>query len=370
MYQIDRKSNRLTKIDEKAFAELGFKEREHLQEWIVNEPKIFGEEDELLIIQKEFDGFADTKERLDVLALDKNGNLVIVENKLDDSGRDVTWQAIKYASYCSSLRKEDIRIIFQEYLNKQGLSAKAEEVLCEFFELEYEDIRLNKNNEQRIILVAAKFRKEVTSTVLWLMGFGIRMQCFKVTPYKKGDDLLLDIEQIIPVKGTEEYTIKKAEKVQEDIRIENNAKVSESLRLEFWAVLLKEVNKKTELFKNVNPKKDSWIAAGSGYSGVPYLFSFNKDISRVELYIDVGNKEENKKLYDFLYKNKNAIEKSFGDELNWNRAEEKKASFVYKTIDKSPYHKEDWAEIIAKLSDMMPLFEGAIAGWLKKYKTM
>lgn len=31
----------------------------------------------------------DTRECLDLLALDKDGNLVIIENKLDDSGRDV-----------------------------------------------------------------------------------------------------------------------------------------------------------------------------------------------------------------------------------------------------------------------------------------
>jgi RecB family endonuclease NucS len=41
-----------------------------------------------LIIQKEFAGFGDTKERLDLLALDKKGKLVVIENKLDDSGRD------------------------------------------------------------------------------------------------------------------------------------------------------------------------------------------------------------------------------------------------------------------------------------------
>jgi hypothetical protein len=42
-----------------------------------------------------------------------DGNLVIIENKLDDSGRDVTRQALKYASYCSSLSKEEMRVIFQ-----------------------------------------------------------------------------------------------------------------------------------------------------------------------------------------------------------------------------------------------------------------
>ena len=66
-------------------------------------PRVLGED--LLIIQKEFYGFADTRERLDLLALDKEGRLVVVENKLDDSGRDVVWQALKYVAFCSSLKK-------------------------------------------------------------------------------------------------------------------------------------------------------------------------------------------------------------------------------------------------------------------------
>lgn len=88
--------------------------------------------EELLIIQKEFDGFSDTRERLDLLALDldKDGNLVVIENKLDDSGRNVTWQAIKYASYCSSLTKQDVIDIYQKYL---GETASAEESLSDFF---------------------------------------------------------------------------------------------------------------------------------------------------------------------------------------------------------------------------------------------
>jgi hypothetical protein len=38
--------------------------------------------------------------------------LVLIENKLDNTGRDVTWQALKYVSYCSGLSKEQIRGIF------------------------------------------------------------------------------------------------------------------------------------------------------------------------------------------------------------------------------------------------------------------
>lgn len=79
MYRIDRASNNIVKLDQKQFRELRIRERAHLQEWIAKNPEILGEE--LLIIQKEFDGFNDTSERLDLLALDKDGNLVIIELK-------------------------------------------------------------------------------------------------------------------------------------------------------------------------------------------------------------------------------------------------------------------------------------------------
>ncbi len=124
MYLIDKTTNRISKLEAQSFTELGFSERNHLQEWLANNPEALGEE--LLIIQKEFNGFNNTNERLDLLGIDKEGNLVIIENKLDDSGRDVTWQALKYASYCSTLKKEQIRRIYQEFLDKQGNNEDAE----------------------------------------------------------------------------------------------------------------------------------------------------------------------------------------------------------------------------------------------------
>ena len=115
-FRIDTATNSIVPLTLRQFGDLGFKEREHLQEWIAKQPSCLGEE--LLVIQKEFAGFADTNERLDLLALDKQGSLVLIENKLDDTGRDVTWQALKYASYCSRLRTDEIHKIYQEYLTK------------------------------------------------------------------------------------------------------------------------------------------------------------------------------------------------------------------------------------------------------------
>ena len=72
-----------------------------------------------------------TRERLDLLALDKDGKLVIIENKRDDTGREVVWQAIKYAAYCSSLNKAEIVEIYQRYLDRSNIGMSAETKICE-----------------------------------------------------------------------------------------------------------------------------------------------------------------------------------------------------------------------------------------------
>ena len=65
MFQIDRSSYRLTKLERTSFTEVGFREREHLQEWLAVMPDALCEamsegQDSLLIIQKEFEGFEPT----------------------------------------------------------------------------------------------------------------------------------------------------------------------------------------------------------------------------------------------------------------------------------------------------------------------
>ena len=169
-------------------------------------PDALGED--LLIVQKEFDGFADTRERLDLLALDKEGRLVVIENKLDDSGRDVVWQVLKYVAYCSGLTKAEIIEIYQKYLDRWFEGANAVTNLCEFLDVEeLDDMVLNAGNEQRLLLIAANFRKEVTATVLWLLGHGVRAQCFRVVPYSFGEEIFLNLQQIIPTPEAADYMI-------------------------------------------------------------------------------------------------------------------------------------------------------------------
>ncbi|MDQ1154667.1 DUF4268 domain-containing protein [Brevundimonas sp. SORGH_AS_0993] len=359
MYRIDRATNSIQALKKVSFRELGFRERTHLQEWIARQPSALGED--LLIIQKEFAGFSDTSERLDLLALDKQGSLVIIENKLDDTGRDVTWQALKYASYCSALTKEDIRQIYQDYLRKCGRTDTAEEALGVFFEQEYDDLTLNKGVTQRIILVAAKFRKEVTSTVLWLSSFRLRIQCFRATPFTLGDDLFLNMEQIIPVKDTEEFTIGLADKAKEEIEgVETEAR-RHPIRRQFWTELIRAMNATpSKLYANISPGKESWISAGSGTRGVGFNFGATQRYARAELYIDRGDTAENEAVFDRLYADRAAIEVSVGTSLTWERLDHRRACRIKLEQPADVFQKEQWPAMIAFMTDAMVRLERAL----------
>ena len=365
MYKINKEGNSIEQIKEVSFKSLGFKEREHLQEWIAKNPTCLNEE--ILIIQKEFNGFNDTKERLDLLALDKQGNLIIIENKLDDSGKDVTWQVLKYASYCSNLNSTQILNIFDSYLKSTGNSETAEEILVEFFGNEDYEATLNNGDSQRIIMVSANFRKEVTSTVLWLMNYGLRIQCFKTTPYQMGDSMFLNFEQILPMQEMEEMIIGMANKNRDTIKHQEVKKERHLVRLDFWRKMIDKVNKTCSLFQNVSPSKDHWLNSGSGMSGVGYTAVATKSYVRVELSITRNDTLENKQVFDYLYDRKEVIEKSFGSTLIWERLDEKKMSRVKFQLDNvSIFDKEDWENMTEFLAVYFPKFEVSFKKYLKE----
>jgi hypothetical protein len=358
MYIINKEFNRIEKIESTTFKQLGFKEREHLQEWIANNPSCLNED--LLIIQKEFDGFNDTYERLDLLALDKQGNLVIIENKLDNTGKDVTWQVLKYASYCATLNSSQIITIFNQYLAKIGGTESAEEVLEEFLETEDFREKLNIGNSQRIMMIAGEFRKEVTSSVLWLLNYGLRLQCFKATPYKLQEQLFLNMEQIIPIKEAEDFVISMANKSREEVGNQEQTKERHVIRQKFWNAYLKEINKVSNLYQNVNASKDHWISAGSGISGVTYTSVATGDYIRIELAILGKSQVENKAVFDALFAKKVTIESKFGTNLIWERLDNKKMSRIkceYNGV--SILNEDDWDKMIAFMVKCVPIFESA-----------
>lgn len=368
MYILDQNNNILQKARICTFKELNLEERKHLQEWIAAEPSSLGEE--LLIIQKEFDGFADTKERLDLLALDKQGCLVIIENKLDDSGRDVTWQAIKYASYCSSLSKSEIIQMYQKYL---GEGHNAEEMISEFMDgKEIKEIDLNPDNSQRIFFVAANFRKEVTSSVLWLTNFNLRLKCFKVTPYKYGDRVLIDFDQIIPIKDTEEYTIKMATKKQEAVQDAGVTAANDQKRQAFWQKFIEYNKAHNGPYSSASGTSDRWLGKSLGFGGISCEVTINNPNIRTSVTFNIGDKTENKKAFDYVAQFKDEIEKALPDyDLSWERGDDKVTSVIRCTRTGLGLPDDDrYDEIISYLTTSAQAFIQVFGKYIAKYKKL
>lgn len=361
MFRVDRTQNRLSRLIQKRFSDLALRERDHLQEWLANQPDALGEE--LLIIQKEFDGFDETRERLDLLALDKDGNLVVIENKLDDSGRDVTWQALKYTAYVSGLTKTQIVDIYQQYLDRFCGGGNAVARLCEFMEVEdLGEIHLNPGTDQRMIFIAANFRREVTATVLWLLSRGIQAQCFKVTPFMLGEELILDIQQIIPTPEAADFMIGMSTKDNEEKITHDTQKKRHQLRIKFWEAALDQLRADgVTLYQNISPAKDHWLSAGSGMRSCPYQMIFSRDEARVEISLQRSDAAENKWVFDQLFAEKDKIEAAFGAGLDWRRMDDKKASRIVYSEPFEGFDRSVWPQMIAWLSDRIQKLEAAFS---------
>lgn len=363
MFKINRATNRIQAVRKPSFSELGFRERDHLQEWLAHEPSALGEE--LLIIQKEFAGFDGTRERLDLLALDKAGRLVIIENKLDDSGKDVVWQSLKYAAYCSTLDTKQIVSIFRQHIGA-STDDDAKEQLVDFLDDQNgEDLALNPTGTQRIFLVAAQFRDEITSTALWLLGRGINITCIQVTPFQSDNDLFLDVSQIIPPPDTEDFMIRLAEKTVSDDKAAHGEVERHKRRRTYWDRLLKVAEERgIGVLANKSSTNDNWMTAKVGKSGIHFAMIITEKEARVQFELVSSRKEINKARFETAKAHRAIIEARLDEPLTWRRMDNAKASRIHLSTPVAFLEKETWGDIIdwhlSRLQQMQIAFAHAL----------
>ena len=224
-----------------------------------------------------------------------------------------------------------------------------------------DEAKMNQGHSQRVMLVAANFRKEVTSTALWLLGQGISIQCFKVTPYALGEQLLINIDQIIPTPEAKELTIGIKAKETEEKSTEVVLKKRHTVRREYWELALDTFQQSTyNLYDNISPSNDHWLSAGSGLSGCHYDLVLLKKKLRVDLWLDRRTSEENKFLFDFLAAMKDDIEAEFGEPLEWLRLDDKKSSRVQFSCETDGFNKDTWPQSVAWHLEYMSKLEQAL----------
>ncbi len=161
-----------------------------VEDWVSGCPDILGEK--LLVVGRQamVDG---GKDRIDLLALDENGALVIIELKRDLVGGDADLQGLRYAALVQDWGESEIRKQAEDYWESAG---EDRDFLEEIQALCGDDATLNTT--QRVILVGRDVKPRLGSMALWLIAQGLDIRVVAVTLLKDGEQLYLQPQVVIP----------------------------------------------------------------------------------------------------------------------------------------------------------------------------
>jgi hypothetical protein len=341
-------------LEQSSFQELNVLERGDLQRLLRTQIEVLG--DDLYVLAEEFSDWEDSKRRIDLLALDLQANLVVIELKRTSDGGHMELQAVRYASMISAMTFEDAVDIHQKFL--QALSQPGDEAQARILTfLGWEDPEEEPFAQDiRIVLVSEDFGKELTTAVLWLRDRDIDIRCIRLNPYRDGSRILVDVEHLIPLPEAQEYQVQRRKKEQEvrQVRAERS-----DIRLRFWLGLLAVAQKKGTRHASLKPGAYQYFSARTGIRGLSFTYFTVKEKSNVELYVDRGDSVENKALFDRLMKDKEAIEGEFGQALEWERLDNRRACRIKVPAQEGGYRSQEneWTDIHNELVDTMTRLE-------------
>jgi hypothetical protein len=210
-------SDGITEIKKIGFDDAGIKERADLQRLLREKIGVIAPG--TMIISEEFGDWQDSRRRIDLLGIDKAANLVVIELKRTDDGGHMELQAIRYAAMVARMTFDQAVDTYRKHLRRLGPDGEdPESLILKFLDWETPNDGLFARSVC-IVLAAADFSREITSTVLWLNERNLDVRCVRLTPYAVGERILVDVQQVIPLPEMSDYLIRireKAEKVRED----------------------------------------------------------------------------------------------------------------------------------------------------------
>jgi len=256
---------------------------------------------------------------VDLVAEDESGNPVIIENQLEKSNHDHLGKILTYLV---------------------AMGAKT------------------------AIWIVADPRPEHISAITWLNeSSSANFYLLKMEAIKIDDSTPAPLLTVI-VGPSEEG--KDVGKVKKDIAERY------IIRERFWTQLLDLSKQKTKLHANISPTRHNWLGTSAGINGLAFNYGLRKNEAQVELYIDRGKErdEENKAIFEKLFNHKEDIEKIFGNQLEWQKLEGKRACRIRKQIKVGGYRdgEEKWPQIHEAMVNYMISLEKALRPYIKKLR--
>jgi hypothetical protein len=179
-------------------------------------------------------------------------------------------------------------------------------------------------NASIVIWVSESIREEHRQAMEWLnqrtdsetQFFGIVVEVLKIDNSRPAFNFK-------PVIFPNEWQKSKKQKISNDI-----SSKGEKYKAYFQA-LIDELRDKHKFTGAKAGQPQSWYSFSTGIKGFLYSASFAQGgKARAEIYIDIGDQEKNKFIFDRLQNIQADIEQAYGSSLEWERLDEKRASRI------------------------------------------
>lgn len=305
---------KLGKLEEVDIRKVWPHEQYDFSKWLATEENIkeLGDALNLSLTDVETEKFVGNY-RCDILCKDEiTGKMVLIENQLEPTNHDHLGKIITYAS---------------------GLDAAV------------------------VVWIVASARDEHASAIEWLNKHTddeISFFLMEVHAYKIGDSDPAPQFKIIEQPNDFVKIVKAVSK-------NSDMNESQKNRLEFWTQFNEVVDSKGKPFNKRKATTDHWynVAIGSSDASISIDLVNKEHKIRVSLWIN-----DNKDIFDALFQRKDEIETALGFGLEWNRLDNKKASYIctyikgldFKKQDNYPMLMEQIVDLVLKMRNVFPKF--------------
>ena len=253
---------------------------------------------------------------VDIVAEDDSGNPVIIENQLEKSNHDHLGKIMTYLV---------------------AMAAKT------------------------AIWIVADPRPEHISAITWLNeSSAANFYMLKIEAIKIGDSPPAPLLTVIVGPSEEGKEVGKTKKEIAERYV---------IRERFWTQLLEFAKQRTKLHANISPTQYNWLGTSAGKQGLGFNYALRKHEAQVELYINRGKDrdEDNKEVFEQLFKHKDDVESVFGGPLEWERLEGKRACRIKMLINIGGYRDEEkWPQIHEAMVDAMMRLEKSLKPYISK----
>ena len=178
------------------YEQLPFKvdhEESVLEKWLESNPDKILEDGRILIIGRQVR--TDLGGFIDLLGVDREGNVVVVELKRDRTPRDVVAQALEYAAFAARLDVDALEGILRVHEHDESLSLADCHREC-FSVGQSEAVAFNK--DQHIVVVGQQVTPAIRQTASFLGSKGIHVTCVEFSFFEAaGGGRLLSQEIVV-----------------------------------------------------------------------------------------------------------------------------------------------------------------------------